>query len=85
MRLEDGLIGGGRGVESNLGARLLALLPDLLIALPGYDEDPGRGLDLRRISATLLRTLGDGGFYGPADVLGGVEGVDVEAVAQLAG
>jgi hypothetical protein len=33
----------------------------------------------------LLGAFGDGGLYGPADVLGGVEGVDVEAVAELAG
>src|SRR5215218_4329647 len=85
MRLENGAVGGGRGVEGDLGAHLLALLFDLHRILPGHNEDARGKLDSLRVPTFFLCALGDGGLYGPSEILGGVEGVDVEAVTELAG
>src|SRR3712207_9504337 len=74
-----------RSVEGDLGPHLLALLLDLRAALAGDHEDGGGQLDLIGVPTLPLGALGDGGLHGPADVLGGMEGVDVEPFAELAG
>ena len=85
MGLEDADVGAGRSVEGDLLAhrRLGAL--DLVVVPAGDDEGGARQRHLLALAAHLRESGLDVREHGFIDVLDRMEGMDVEAVGELAG